>query len=211
MTTTTPATRTVGILAFDEMEVLDHAGPYEVFNVAGDLAEEAGGVRAYRVVSIGVTTGAGTPEGRVTGRGGFTVLPDHTLADAPAVDLLVVPGGAGTRALLGDDTLAAFLRERAGQVEGLLGVCTGALLLASAGLLAGRRAVTHHLASAELAALEPEVEVVEGRRFVRTSERTWTSGGISAGIDLALHVVEELSGRALRDAVVDEMEWGWGS
>ncbi|MCM0619323.1 DJ-1/PfpI family protein [Nocardioides bruguierae] len=196
------STRRVAILAFPDMEVLDHAGPYEVFHVAGELAAGVG-APGFEVVSVGLRPGP------VAGRGGFTVVPDHTIETLPGTDLLVVPGGAGTRPLLGDEALAAFLRERAATCEALLSVCTGALLLASAGLLAGRPALTHHTALTELAALEPTAEVVTGRRFVRTDETVWCSGGISAGIDLSLHVVETLAGRPLRDAVVEEMEWGW--
>jgi len=192
-------TRAVAILAFDDMEVLDFAGPYEVFNVAGELA----GSRAFEVVTVGLTSAP------AVGRGGFTVVPDHDLATLGHVDVLIVPGGRGTRPLMGEETLLAWLRDRAGSAELTLSVCTGALLLASAGLLAGLPATTHHDAFGELAAASPTTLVAEGRRFVRSSDRIRTSAGVSAGVDLALAVVEELAGRELRDAVVAEMEWQW--
>lgn len=192
-------TRTVAILAFDDMEVLDYAGPYEVFNVAGELGEG----RPFEVVSVGLSGGP------AVGRGGFTVQPSYSLDDAPAADLLVVPGGAGTRALLGDERLLAWLRERAAEVELLLSVCTGALVLGAAGLLAGRSATTHHDAFDELAALSPTTEVVRGVRYVRSSDTVLTSAGVSAGVDAALHAVELLAGPATRDITVAEMEWGW--
>ncbi|MCR6031511.1 DJ-1/PfpI family protein [Nocardioides sp. zg-579] len=195
------STRTVAILAFDDMEVLDFAGPYEVFNVAGELGEG----RPFEVVTVGLT---GEP---AVGRGGFTVLPDHRLDDCPPVDVLVVPGGAGTRRLLDDEHLATFLRERYDAVELLMSVCTGSMLLARAGLLAGRPATTHHTTFEELAAIDPSVVVERGSRFVRSGERLWTSAGVSAGIDLALTVVEELAGPATRAAAAAEMEWMWGS
>ncbi|WP_205471129.1 DJ-1/PfpI family protein [Nocardioides sp. SYSU D00038] len=195
-------TRTVALLAFDDMEVLDYAGPYEVFNVAGDLG---GQPRPFTVLSVGLRPGP------AVGRGGFTVVPDHTLDDCPPTDLVVVPGGAGTRALLFDDRLRAWLRERAGEVETMLSVCTGSLLLADAGLLERRHATTHHTAFDELAALSPTTVVERGPRFVRSGERLWTSAGVSAGIDLALHVVQELAGAPLREAVAREMEWMWRS
>ena len=194
-------TRTVAILAFDGMEVLDYAGPYEVFNVAGDLTTP----RDFTVLSVGVGSGA------ATGRGGFRVVPDHTLDDCPPTDLVVIPGGAGTRPLVHDDRLLAWLRERAGEVETLLSVCTGALLLGAAGLLDGLSATTHHGAYDELAALAPLAQVERGPRFVRSAERLWTSAGVSAGVDLSLHVVEQLVGVRARDAVVAEMEWMWRS
>lgn len=193
--------RTVAILAFDDMEVLDFAGPYEVFNVAGEL----GAGQPFAVFSVGLT---GAP---AVGRGGFTVLPTYSLDDAPPPDLLVVPGGAGTRALLEDERLLAWLRERAAEVELLLSVCTGALLLGAAGLLERRAATTHHDAYDELAAISPTTQVVGGQRFVRSAETILTSAGVSAGVDLSLHVVQLLAGQATRDVTVAEMEWMWQS
>lgn len=193
--------RTVAILAFDDMEVLDFAGPYEVFNVAGELGED----QPFSVFSVGLT---GAP---AVGRGGFTVLPTYSLEDAPPPDLLVVPGGAGTRPLLHDERLIAWLRDRAAEVELLLSVCTGALLLGKAGLLERRAATTHHDAYDELAAVSPTTQVVRGQRFVRSAETILTSAGVSAGVDLSLHVVQLLAGQATRDVTVTEMEWMWQS
>jgi transcriptional regulator GlxA family with amidase domain len=193
--------RTVAILAFDDMEVLDFAGPYEVFNVAGEVGEG----NPFRVFSVGLT---GVP---VVGRGGFTVVPTYSLDDAPPPDVLVVPGGAGTRRLLADERLLAWLRERAGEVELLLSVCTGALLLAQAGLLERRRATTHHGAFDELAAISPTTHVVRGQRFVRATETILTSAGVSAGVDLSLHAVQALAGQETRELAVAEMEWMWQS
>jgi transcriptional regulator GlxA family with amidase domain len=193
--------RTVAILAFDDMEVLDFAGPYEVFNVAGELGE--GG--PFSVFSVGLT------DAPVVGRGGFTVLPTHSLDDAPPPDILVVPGGAGTRPLLHDERLIAWIKERAAEVELLLSVCTGALLLAQAGLLERRRATTHHDAFDELAAISPTTHVVRGQRFVRSAETILTSAGVSAGVDLSLHVVQLLAGPDTRDRTMVEMEWMWQS
>lgn len=192
-------TRTVAILAFDDMEVLDYAGPYEVFNVAGELGSD----RPFEVFSVGLTGGT------ATGRGGFAVRPSYALDDAPHADVLVVPGGAGTRPLLGDERLLAWLRERAGQVDLLVSVCTGALLLGAAGLLEGRPATTHHGAFDELAALSPTTTVLRGERYVRSTDTILTSGGISAGIDCSLHAVELLADQNTRDLTVAEMEWGW--
>lgn len=193
--------RTVAILAFDDMEVLDFAGPYEVFNVAGEVGEG----NPFRVFSVGLT---GAP---AVGRGGFTVQPAYSLADAPPPDVLVVPGGAGTRPLLHDEQLLSWLRDRAAEVELLLSVCTGALLLAKAGLLERRRATTHHGAFEELSAISPTTHVVRGQRFVRAAETILTSAGVSAGIDLSLHAVQLLAGRDTRELTVAEMEWMWQS
>ena len=138
---------------------LDYAGPYEVFNVAGEVTSPS----AFTVASVGLTQ-------RPVGRGGFRVIPDFTLADAPASDVLVVPGGAGSRALVGDEDSACLATERATRSELLMTVCTGALVAAAAGLLDGLEATTHHSAFDELAAISPRVSVVKGRRFVRSSD-----------------------------------------
>jgi transcriptional regulator GlxA family with amidase domain len=122
-----------------------------------------------------------------------------------------VPGGAGTRPLLRDERLLAWLRERAAEVELLVSVCTGALLLGQAGLLERRSATTHHDAYDELAAISPTTTVVRGQRFVRSAETILTSAGVSAGVDVSLHAVQLLAGRATRDLVVAEMEWMWQS
>lgn len=198
---TSPGARTVAILAFDDMEVLDYAGPYEVFNVAGELGDG----HPFSVYSVGLT---GKP---VVGRGGFTVLPTYALDDAPLPDVVVVPGGSGARALMKEERLLEWLRERAAEVEVLMSVCTGALVLAAAGLLANRPATTHHGNYDELAAASPTTKVVPGQRFVRSSDNILTSGGVSAGVDLALHVVQLLAGQETRDRTVDEMEWMWQS
>ena len=183
------------------MEVLDYAGPYEVFNVAGELGDG----HPFAVFSVGLT---GAP---VAGRGGFTVLPTYALEAAPIPDLVVVPGGAGSRALMREEPLLAWLRERAAEVELLMSVCTGALVLAAAGLLDRRPATTHHDAYAELAAASPTTTVVRGQRFVRSSENILTSAGVSAGVDLSLHVVQLLAGQQTRDRTASEMEWMWQS
>ena len=165
-------TATVAILAFDGMEVLDYAGPYEVFNVAGELS---GGL--FSVISVGVTA---TP----VGRGGFAVLPSCVLEEAPGFDILVVPGGQGTRVLLQDRRLLGWLQGTADQADLVLSVCTG-LSRGAAGLLAGLPATTHHDAYSELAAVSPTTVLQPGQRFVRSSDRVRTSAGVSAGIDLS--------------------------
>lgn len=187
-------TRTVAILAFDDMEVLDYAGPYEVFNLAGEITGDVA------VVSVGVTE-------RPRGRGGFAVLPAYPLDQPPEADILIVPGGAGTRPLTRDDRVLDFVRGSSAEL--LLTVCTGALVIGAAGLLDGLEATTHHDAFEELAAISPSTTVVRDRRFVRSSDRIRTSGGISAGIDLSLAVVAELAGEDVRQRVETEMEWGW--
>src|SRR5215468_5055748 len=175
-------TRQVQILAFDGMEVLDYAGPYEVFNVAGELTSPA----AFKVQAVGVSP-------RPVGRGGFEVVPVRQYSEAPPADILVIPGGAGTRPLMRDQALLAWIAGRAADAE----------------LLDGLAATTHHGAFGELERAAPTATVVQGVRFVRSAPRLYTSAGVSAGVDLALHVVEELAGAEARAATETEMEWMW--
>lgn len=127
--------RTVAILLFDEVEVLDFCGPFEVFSVAGQI--EPG---AFRVVTV-------SAEGQeISARNGLRVLPDHSLNDCPPAELLLIPGGMGTRQEMHNHETIEWIRNRADSAELVLSVCTGALLLAKAGLLNGLEATTHHRA-----------------------------------------------------------------
>ena len=189
--------RTVAILVFDDIEILDFAGPYEVFNVAGEVTTPAG----FYVYNVGISMRP------VIGRGRFTVTPQYSIDNCPQADLLVIPGGYGTRPLLKHEGLLSWLREQSGKVEWLLSVCTGALLLAKAGLLESCSATTHHTAFETLKKISPRTTIVEGQRFVQASPRIMTAGGISAGIDLSLHMVELLAGRDVRSSTEDEMEY----
>lgn len=197
-----PATvnpRNVAILIFDDAEVLDFAGPHEVFTVAGDLIRPP----PFYVFEVALTPGP------ILARGRLLATPRYTIDDCPDPDILVVPGGMGTRPLLKNERLLKWLAEQADRVELLLSVCTGALLLAKAGLLAGKRATTHHSAFEHLSQLSPSTEIALDERYVESSERIITSGGISAGIDMSLFVVERLLGEKAKATVVEEMEYGW--
>jgi transcriptional regulator GlxA family with amidase domain len=199
MSQTRALPRNVAILVFDDVEVLDFAGPHEVFTVAGDMVRPP----PFYVYEIGLSSSP------VLSRGRLLVSPRYTIEDCPKPDILVVPGGMGTRPLLKHERLLAWIVEQAERAELILSVCTGALLLAKAGLLAGLEATTHHGAFDLMAELSPSTLVVRDKRFVESSERIVTAGGISAGIDAALHLVERLVGAKAREIVVEEMEYGW--
>jgi transcriptional regulator GlxA family with amidase domain len=185
-------------MIFDDVEVLDFAGPHEVFTVAGDLVRPP----PFYVYEVGLS---GAP---VIARGRLIASPRYSIRDCPDPDILVVPGGMGVRPLLKDKALLDWIAGQAGRCELVLSVCTGALLLAAAGLLAGLRATTHHGALDHLARLSPTTQVVRDERFVAASERIMTSGGVSAGIDLSLAAVERLAGAEARRVVEEEMEYG---
>lgn len=192
---TTP--RNVAILVFDDVEVLDFAGPYEVFNVAGETTSPT----AFYVYTVGITNQP------VIGRGKFMVTPRYSMDDCPQADILVIPGGFGTRPLLKHERLIAWIADQSRKVEWLLSVCTGALLLAQAGVLKDCPATTHHGAFEHLQQISPTTKVIKDQRFVQASDRIMTSGGISAGIDLSLFLVEKLIGPEALAEVVEEMEY----
>jgi transcriptional regulator GlxA family with amidase domain len=181
------------------MEVLDYAGPYEVFNVANEVS----GRPTFDVAGIGVRPGP------IVARGGFTVLPPTSITDSAFPDVLVVPGGPGTAAVAKDPDLSAWVRSASEEAELVVSVCTGAFVLAAAGLLDGRPATTHHWAFDDLLAIAPSIDLVREQRYVRSSDRIWTSGGISAGIDLSLHLIGLLAGAEVRERVVAMLEWRW--
>jgi len=173
--------RTVLIVLFDEVQSLDVTGPLEVF--AGAEARHAG---SYRIRTA-------SPDGApVRTSSGLTVVPDHALADVPDPHTLLVPGGQGTRRP--DPRLTDWLREHGPRAERLVSVCTGALLLAEAGLLDGHRATTHWAYCDKLARDHPAVEVDPDPIYVRDGQVS-TSAGVTSGIDLALALVEEDLGR----------------
>jgi transcriptional regulator GlxA family with amidase domain len=193
----------VGILLFDDVEVLDFAGPYEVFSrtrltpgVESRRTEDSAPFRVF-------TVAAGADP--VTATGGLRVLPDFGISAAPSIDLLVVPGGFGTRALLRDTGVLAWIRQTAAGAQRVTSVCTGALVLARAGLLAGRRATTHWGALALLAELDPTIRVEADRRVV--DDGIVTSAGVSAGIDMALAIVEAMHGRVIADETARYMDY----
>ena len=143
--------------------------------------------------------------GTVTATGGLKVVPDFGFDRAPAMQLLVVPGGFGTRALLPDEEVLEWIRRRADHAEQVASVCTGSLLLASAGLLRGRRATTHWGALDVLAELDPSIRVEAGARVV--SDGIISSAGVAAGIDMAFQVVEMLHGREVADETAAYIEY----
>lgn len=190
--------RTVAILLFDDVEVLDAAGPFEVFAVTDELS----GYQLFQVQTVALVPGS------VRARNGLQFVPDHTLESAPAPDILIVPGGSGSRALLQKPDLLDWLRYHAQRAEVVASVCTGARLLARAGLLDGLRATTHYENIAELAALAPAATLVADRRFVDHG-RIATSAGIAAGIDLSLHLVARLHGPETAEKTARYMEYHW--
>jgi len=190
------ASRTVTVVVFDGLQLLDLAGPVEVFDTANQVAGEA-------LYDVSVASVSGQP---VRSSSQIEVGADRDLAAVArateALDTLLVVGGSGTRALMQDDVFLADLRAMAGRARRVTSVCTGALVIGSAGLLDGYRATTHW-AWCDLLAERVGVEVLPDQIYVHDRDR-WTSAGVTAGIDLALALVDADHGPELAHQVA-----GW--
>lgn len=186
-------TRTLGALLYDDFELLDLFGPLEMFGnmqgtvVVRTVAEQAGLVRSAQ---------------------GPQVHADHGLDDCPPLDLLLVPGGIGTRAQVDNGRLVDWLRARTDELEIAMTVCTGTALLAQAGLLDGRRATTNKMFFAWPEGTWPAVRWVREARWVEDG-KFWTSSGVSAGIDMALAVVERIAGSQTAELLATATEYEW--
>ena len=196
----------VGILIFDGVAVLDFAGPFEVLSRAR-LEPGVESRRSDEQALFDVFTVARTAE-PVTATGGLVIVPRHSFADAPRIDLLLVPGGFGTRPLLQDAETVDWIRATAAKARVTASVCTGALLLARAGLLDGRRATTHWGSFGLLASLGKDITIDREARFV--DDGVLTSAGVASGMDLALHVVEAVFGREVADETAHYIEYRRG-
>ena len=188
--------RNLAILIFDDVEVLDFCGPFEVFSVASRFTDPP----ALRVVTVAEQVRP------VEARGGLSVNPHCSLADCPRPDILLVPGGQGTRREMNNPRLIEWIREKAAGAELVLSVCTGALLLAKAGLLDDLETTTHHGAIELLRDVAPRATVHPERRFVDNG-RVICSAGIAAGIDMSLHVVSRLLGADVALKTARQMEY----
>ena len=185
------AQKTVGVLLFPEFELLDAFGPLEAFGHAKDW---------FRIVTV-----ADKP-GPVTSAQGPRAVADYGLDDCPALDILLVPGGIGTRREVHNTTLLDWIARQARRAETTTSVCTGAALLARAGVLDGRRATSNKRAFGWVAEQGPKVEWVRQARWVDDGNVV-TSSGVSAGIDMTLHLIGRIAGPAVRDETATRMEY----
>jgi len=196
----------VGVLLFDGVALLDVAGPFEVLSRArlepGVESRHTEDNALFDVFTVAKTTQP------VNATGGIVLVPRHSFADSPRIDLLLVPGGFGTRPVLQDVETIEWIRKTAASARRTASVSTGALLLARAGLLDGRRATTHWGAFGLLTSLAKDVTVDREARFV--DDGVMTSAGVASGMDLALHIVETLFGRAVADETAHYIEYRRG-
>lgn len=186
----------VGIFLFNEVEVLDFAGPFEVFSVT-EIDQE----KPFQVVTI-------SQDGKeIKARNGLRVHPDYSFDNHPLLDILVIPGGYGARKLeIENPVTLNWIKQQSQTVSYLTSVCTGAFLLAKVQLLDGKEATTHFASLDLLEESFPRVTVKRGTKFVDRGE-VITSAGISAGIEMSLHLVGKLLGKHVADETAKHMEY----
>ena len=184
--------KTLGVLLFDKFELLDVFGPLEMLGYVPDItvhliAQEAGAVRSTQ---------------------GPAAMADFSLAESPPLDVLLVPGGLGTRAGVSDPLLLAWIADRSAEADWVLSVCTGSALLARAGVLDGHRATSNKVAFEWVREQGPRVEWVETARWVQDG-RFVTSSGVAAGIDMSLAVIEQWAGSEFAARLAHRVEYVW--
>jgi transcriptional regulator GlxA family with amidase domain len=192
---------TVGIVIFDQVEVLDVAGPFEAFSVTR-LNEERRREQSspFRILLVSER------KGQVSAIGGLRFTPDVTIDDCPALDLMLVPGGWGTRKEVKNNTLLSWIADRAAKTRLTASVCTGSSLLGKAGLLDRREATTHWRAFDFLRDAAPTALIRQDVLFT-LDDPIFTSAGVSAGIDLALRIVSHFFGTKIGQATARQMEY----
>jgi len=198
-------TKKVAILIFDDVEVLDFCGPFEVFSVAGRWK----GNIPFEAFTV-------AEKKKVVARGGLTVVPTYTFKTCPPADIVVIPGGGGrrkdgtpygTRREMENSKLLKWIQQFTPASEQVLSVCTGALLVAKAGLMEGLSVTTHHMAFGELEKVAPaSADICKDMRVVDNGKIVF-SAGVAAGIDAAFHIVEKLLGKKVAEQTAQYIEY----
>jgi len=197
--------KNVAIILFDKIEVLDFAGPFEVFSVCGAQGEIKGHFNVYTVAE----------QAPVVARNGLSINPHYLLDDCPVPDIFLVPGGGGytaagvpygSRKEMHNPVLLEWIKKNNGYAEMVLSVCTGSLILAKAGLLDGLSATTHWKSMDQLKEAAPNTKLIYDKRWVDNG-RIIVSAGVSAGIDMSLYVIQKLLGKDVADLTARSMQY----
>lgn len=189
--------RNVGILIFENAEVLDFAGPFEVFSVTSEIND----YEPFDVFTVAKNDSV------ISAVNGLKVAPKYNFNNNPPIDILIIAGGFGTRKLLDDEETLNWVRKTYSDSEITASICTGAGLLAKIGLLKDKMYCTHASVYDFIQNIEPTAIPQRDKRFVKSTEKIYTSGGISAGIDLSFHIVESLLGTEKAKDTSEYMEY----
>ncbi|NLI90934.1 MAG: DJ-1/PfpI family protein [Peptococcaceae bacterium] len=191
----------VGIFVFHNVELLDFAGPFEVFSVTSELND-------FKLFQVFTISNDGEP---VTSVNGLKTIPDYSFNSHPVIDILIIPGGVGTKSEMEKGDVLEWLMNSEKQAKMIISVCSGARLLGKIGLLDGKECTTHHEVMEHLKVIAPKAIINPDVKFVDNG-KILTSAGISAGIDLSLYVVEKLYGAEIANKTKCYMEYGdWTS
>ena len=186
----------VGILLFNEVEVLDFAGPFEVFSVATE-----NNTKLFNAFTIGES------DKTIIARNGLKVIPEYTIQNHPELGILIIPGGYGAEHIeIKNKTILNWIKAQQAKVDMLASVCTGAFLLAQSGILDNIKATTHWMDLDRLENEYPKVTVIRGVKFVDEG-KIITAGGISAGINMSFHIIERLLGKKVVEETAKRMEY----
>ncbi len=187
----------LGIFIFEDVEVLDFAGPFEVFSVANQLS-------GYTLLDVHTFSYDTLP---IHARNGLQVVPDHSISSLPSLDYLVLPGGDGTKKVVQNASFIEEIKQRVLSSEWTMTVCSGSRILGKAGFLEQKPYCTHHEVYESIQEMIPSAIPKPDLRYIQTDDRLWTAAGISAGIDLALHLTEVTFGKQLALATATYMEY----
>jgi transcriptional regulator GlxA family with amidase domain len=187
----------LGIFVFEEVEVLDFAGPFEVFSVASQLSD-------YQLLQVSTFGISQTP---IRTKNGLHVIPDTGLNALESMDFLVIPGGDGTKKIIQNPGVLASLQSKINSSQWTMSVCSGSRILGKTGFLDHRAYCTHHEVFESMEEIVPTGMPQPQLRFVQSDQKIWTAAGISAGIDLALHLTELTFGKELATLTAQYMEY----
>ena len=194
-------TYNVGILIYPDVEVLDFAGPYEVFTTASRVAARDFACEPFNVFSVAQNKSA------IRARAGLTVVPDYSFEDCPKIDILIIPGGV-VEAEMNNPTVLEWIKNADQTSVITASVCTGVFLLAQANALHSACVTTHCEDIEDLKIKFPFLDVIENVRWI-DELKTVTSAGISAGLDMCLHLVERTCDRKLAETTARQLEFDW--
>ncbi|QKF59726.1 DJ-1/PfpI family protein [Aliarcobacter lanthieri] len=193
--------KVVGVFVFHDIEVLDFCGPFEVLSVTRlDEMKRAETLSPFDVKLISIKKEV------IFTKGNMKIIPDFDFEDCPKLDILIVPGGMGTRKLMYDEKVLDFVKQKSKEVELLSSVCTGSLILANAKLLEGVQATTHWKSLQRMEEEFKNVKVCRDKHFIE-DKNIISSAGISAGIDMALYIVKKYFGEKVSRATAKHMEY----
>ena len=187
----------VGILIFNEAEVLDFAGPFEVFAVCSELKNH----NLFNVFTVAKTVSP------ISAVNGLSVNPTYSFSNVPQIDILIISGGVGTRKQMVDEETLNWIKEQHKATIYTVSICSGARMLGVLGLLDNKPYCTHRGVYEHMKEIVPSGTPNPEKRFVQSSDKIFTSGGISAGIDLSFHIVELLHGRIVAEETAYYMEY----